>query len=206
MTVFNYIKIKIITKKTQMESLMSVQKHTFHFKRKRLVLNKITQSLFISLIGCAGYSSIVYAEDTSATSGTVVTEASTSNSKSNSKADDVIQLADVIVTTRRREEKAQNVPTPISILSAKTLETQKLSKLEDLQQALPSLNVAFLNPRQSSVAVRGLGNNPASDGLEASVGVYLDNVYLGRPGMAVFDLLDIAQLELLRGPQGTLLW
>ncbi|MGE8551262.1 MAG: hypothetical protein ACN6NN_10190, partial [Acinetobacter calcoaceticus] len=39
-----------------MESLMSVQKHTFHFKRKRLVLNKITQSLFISLIGCAGYS------------------------------------------------------------------------------------------------------------------------------------------------------
>ena len=61
-----------------------------------------------------------------------------------------------------------------------------------------------MNPRQSSVAVRGLGNNPASDGLEASVGVYLDNVYLGRPGMAVFDLLDIAQLELLRGPQGTL--
>lgn len=204
MTVFNYIKIKIITKKTQMESLMSVQKHTFHFKRKRLVLNKITQSLFISLIGCAGYSSIVYAEDIPTTSGTAVTEASTSNSQSNSKADDVIQLADVIVTTRRREEKAQNVPTPISILSAKTLETQKLSKLEDLQQALPSLNVAFLNPRQSSVAVRGLGNNPASDGLEASVGVYLDNVYLGRPGMAVFDLLDIAQLELLRGPQGTL--
>ncbi len=64
--------------------------------------------------------------------------------------------------------------------------------------------MAFLNPRQSSVAVRGLGNNPASDGLEYSVGVYLDNVYLGRPGMAVFDLLDIAQLELLRGPQGTL--
>ena len=45
---------------------------------------------------------------------------------------------------------------------------------------------------------------PASDGLEGSAGIYLDNVYLGRPGMAVFDLLDIEQLELLRGPQGTL--
>jgi iron complex outermembrane receptor protein len=55
-----------------------------------------------------------------------------------------------------------------------------------------------------SFAVRGLGNNPASDGLEGSVGVYLDNVYLARPGMAAFDALDIQQLELLRGPQGTL--
>ncbi|MFT4020890.1 MAG: TonB-dependent receptor [Acinetobacter sp.] len=121
-----------------------------------------------------------------------------------SKLEDIAQLEEVIVTTRRREEKAQNVPTPMTILSAKTLENQRLSRIDDLQQALPSINVAFMNPRQSSVAVRGLGNNPASDGLESSVGIYLDNVYLGRPGMAVFDLLDIAQLELLRGPQGTL--
>ncbi|MGV8637867.1 TonB-dependent receptor plug domain-containing protein, partial [Pseudomonas aeruginosa] len=64
--------------------------------------------------------------------------------------------------------------------------------------------VAYIHARQSSVAVRGIGNNPASDGLEGSAGIYLDNVYLGRPGMAVFDLLDIEQLELLRGPQGTL--
>ncbi|OUY07862.1 TonB-dependent receptor [Acinetobacter populi] len=117
---------------------------------------------------------------------------------------DVKQLDTIVVTTRRREEKAQDVPTPISILSGQTLESQRLSRVEDLQQALPSLNVAFQNPRQSSVAIRGLGNNPASDGLEASVGVYLDNVYLGRPGMVVFDILDVAQLELLRGPQGTL--
>jgi iron complex outermembrane receptor protein len=55
-----------------------------------------------------------------------------------------------------------------------------------------------------SFSVRGLGNNPASDGLEGSVGLYLDNVYLARPGMAAFDALDIDQLELLRGPQGTL--
>ncbi|MFU8926980.1 TonB-dependent receptor [Acinetobacter puyangensis] len=117
---------------------------------------------------------------------------------------DAIQLETIVVTTRRREEKAQDVPTSISILSAQTLETQRFSRVEELQQALPSLNIAFQNPRQSSVAIRGLGNNPASDGLEASVGVYLDNVYLGRPGMVVFDILDVAQLELLRGPQGTL--
>ncbi|OWP49836.1 TonB-dependent receptor [Pseudomonas nitroreducens] len=113
-------------------------------------------------------------------------------------------LGKVTVTARRREEDSQKVPTPITVVGGETLETQRVYKVQDLQQILPSVNVAFIHARQSSIAVRGIGNNPASDGLEGSAGVYLDNVYLGRPGMAVFDLLDIEQLELLRGPQGTL--
>ena len=118
-------------------------------------------------------------------------------------ADDTTLQA-VTVNARRRTEEAQSVPTPMTVLSAQTLEEQRLYRVQDLQQAMPSLNVAFMHARQSSLSIRGLGNNPASDGLEGSAGIYLDNVYLGRPGMAVFDLLDIEQLELLRGPQGTL--
>ncbi|EJZ8925886.1 TonB-dependent receptor [Pseudomonas aeruginosa] len=113
-------------------------------------------------------------------------------------------LGKATVTARRREEDSQKVPTPITVLGGETLEAQRISRVQDLQQVLPSVNVAYIHARQSSVAVRGIGNNPASDGLEGSAGIYLDNVYLGRPGMAVFDLLDIEQLELLRGPQGTL--
>ncbi|MCT0594152.1 TonB-dependent receptor [Pseudomonas aeruginosa] len=113
-------------------------------------------------------------------------------------------LGKVTVTARRREEDSQKVPTPITVLGGETLEAQRISRVQDLQQVLPSVNVAYIHARQSSVAVRGIGNNPASDGLEGSAGIYLDNVYLGRLGMAVFDLLDIEQLELLRGPQGTL--
>ncbi len=113
-------------------------------------------------------------------------------------------LQTVTVTARRREENAQDVPTPITTLSGDTLDKQRIYKIQDLQQALPSVNVAYIHARQSSLAVRGIGNNPASDGLEGSAGIYLDNVYLGRPGMAVFDLMDIEQLDLLRGPQGTL--
>ncbi|HFK2027595.1 TPA: TonB-dependent receptor [Pseudomonas aeruginosa] len=113
-------------------------------------------------------------------------------------------LGKVTVTARRREEDSQKVPTPITVLGGETLEAQRISRVQDLQQVLPSVNVAYIHARQSSVAVRGIGNNPAGDGLEGSAGIYLDNVYLGRPGMAVFDLLDIEQLELLRGPQGTL--
>ena len=114
------------------------------------------------------------------------------------------QLKTVTVTARRREESAQDVPTPMSVLDGQALESQRIYRIQDLQQLVPSVNVAYMHARQSSVSIRGLGNNPASDGLEGSVGLYLDNVYLGRPGMAVFDLMDIEQLEVLRGPQGTL--
>jgi iron complex outermembrane receptor protein len=73
-----------------------------------------------------------------------------------------------------------------------------------LQQQLPNFTSQFIHARQSSVAIRGIGNNTANEGLESSVGIYLDNVYLGHSGQAVFDLLDIEQIDLFRGPQGTL--
>src|SRR5262245_1473180 len=114
------------------------------------------------------------------------------------------QIESVTVSARRREESSQNVPIPIAVLSGDTLERSGQFRLEELNQHLPSTNVQFGNPRQTSIAVRGLGNNPANDALESSVGVYLDNVYLGRATMANLDLVDLDQVALLRGPQGTL--
>ncbi|WP_343731546.1 TonB-dependent receptor [Duganella sp.] len=113
-------------------------------------------------------------------------------------------IASVTVSTRRRNETSQTVPTSMSVLDDKALENNRVYRVQDLQQLLPSTTVNFVHARQLSFAVRGLGNNTASDGLEGSVGLYLDNVYLARPGMAAFDALDVQQLELLRGPQGTL--
>lgn len=92
------------------------------------------------------------------------------------------QLETVTVTARRRTESAQDVPTPMSVIGGQALESQRVYRIQDLQQLVPSVNVAYMHARQSSVSIRGLGNNPASDGLEGSVGLYIDNVYLGRPG------------------------
>jgi iron complex outermembrane receptor protein len=111
---------------------------------------------------------------------------------------------EIVVTARQRKEKAQEVPIPLTVLGGQALAATNTVRIEDIQQRLPSMNVAFLNPRQNSIAVRGLGNNPANDGLEASTGVFLDGVYLGRPGMVIFDFNDIDRIEYLRGPQGTL--
>ncbi len=127
-------------------------------------------------------------------------------SKSAQSTDDkaILQLDSIVVTARRRAEEAQKVPSPIAVIQGKQLEEARIYQIQDLQQQLPNFTSQFIHARQSSVAIRGIGNNTANDGLESSVGIYLDNVYLGLPGQAVFDLLDIEQIDLLRGPQGTL--
>ena len=113
-------------------------------------------------------------------------------------------VAEVIVTARRRSERLQDVPIAVSAVGGERLASVGISQVQQLQFEVPSLNVATPNPRQTNIAIRGLGNNPAADGLAASVGLYIDGVYLDRPGMANFDLIDVDRIEVLRGPQGTL--
>ena len=114
---------------------------------------------------------------------------------------------EILVTARRREETAQDVPIALSVVSAQTLERSGNFTLNQIQQLVPTLQVSGSNPRNSNINIRGLGANSAAaagDGLEYGVGFYVDGVYYGRPGQSQFDLIDLAQIEVLRGPQGTL--
>jgi iron complex outermembrane recepter protein len=110
----------------------------------------------------------------------------------------------LIVTARRQSERAVDVPIAMSVVSGASLQRTGVYTLTDLQTQTPSLVAYQSNPRNSSLGIRGIGVSSAADGLDTSVGVYVDDVYLGRPGMALDDLIDIDQLEVLRGPQGTL--
>lgn len=110
----------------------------------------------------------------------------------------------ITVTARLRTEKQQDVPIALTALSGSQLDNLGTTQINQLQFLAPNLVVVTPNPRQTAFSIRGIGNNPAADGLSASVGLYLDGVYLDRPGMVAFDLLDISQIEVLRGPQGTL--
>lgn len=111
---------------------------------------------------------------------------------------------EITVTARRQEERAQDVPITLAVVSGNALERTGGYTLPDIQARTPSLTAYNSNPRNSSVGIRGIGVSSASDGLDTSVGVYIDNVYLGRPGMALADLIDVERVEVLRGPQGTL--
>ncbi len=112
----------------------------------------------------------------------------------------------IIVSARRRDESAQDVPIALSVVGSETLEATGNYTLTQVQQIVPSLQVFSFNPRNTNINIRGLGSNVAltNDGLENGVGFYIDNVYYGRVGQSQFDLVDLAQIEVLRGPQGTL--
>jgi iron complex outermembrane receptor protein len=112
----------------------------------------------------------------------------------------------IIVTARRRAESSQEVPLAVSALDGRTInETGSFSVLK-IQALTPTLQVYSSNPRNTAVNIRGLGVpfGLTNDGFEQGVGIYIDDVYYSRPASATFDFLDVAQVEVLRGPQGTL--
>lgn len=115
-------------------------------------------------------------------------------------------LEEIVVSARRRDESAQEVPIALSVLRSDAIESTGTFTLSEVPRLAPSLQVFSFNPRNTNINIRGLGGNVAAtnDGLENGVGVYVDNVYYGRPGQSQFDLIDLEQIEVLRGPQGTL--
>ena len=112
----------------------------------------------------------------------------------------------IIVTARRRQEAAQAVPLAISVIKADSIESTGNFNVVKLQQLAPTLQVYTSNPRNTSVNIRGIGApfGLTSDGFEQGVGIYVDDVYNSRVASATFDFLDVSQVEVLRGPQGTL--
>ena len=112
----------------------------------------------------------------------------------------------IIVTARRRQEAAQDVPLAISVIKGDSIEATGNFNIVKLQQLAPTLQVYTTNPRNTSVNIRGLGVpfGLTSDGFEQGVGIYVDDVYNSRVAAATFDFLDVSQVEVLRGPQGTL--
>ncbi|NUT85516.1 TonB-dependent receptor [Pseudomonas corrugata] len=113
-------------------------------------------------------------------------------------------LEETKVTARRREEDPQQVPIPINVLYGEQLDEAGLHTLQDIQQRVPGLVVSGHDARYAGFGLRGFGATAYNDGLEGSVGTYVDGVYQARQGMAFTELMDIERIEVLRGPQGTL--
>lgn len=113
---------------------------------------------------------------------------------------------DIVVTARRRAEDPQKVPIALAVFGGGALERAGISGLNQLKQQAPGLQIIGNNARNTNVTIRGLGSSIGlvNDGLEGGVGVYIDDVYYSRSGQAMFDLIDLDRIEVLRGPQGTL--
>ena len=112
----------------------------------------------------------------------------------------------VVVTARRVEEAAQDVPIPLSVLNRNLVENAGAFNVNRLKELIPAVQFYSTNPRNSAVTIRGLGApfGLTNDGLEPGVGLYIDGVFYARPASATLDFLDVERIEVLRGPQGTL--
>lgn len=118
-------------------------------------------------------------------------------------------LEEVVVTARKREESLQDTPIAISAFSAAALERQQITSTEDLDQVAPNLQFASYGPltgnnSAAQVYIRGIGQSDGSSGVDPGVGLYIDDVYMGRSVGGVLDFRDVSNVQILRGPQGTL--
>ena len=114
-------------------------------------------------------------------------------------------LAEVVVTAQKREEQVQDVPIAITVLPGELLDQRGLTGLDDISRLTPSLRIeSGENPNDTRIVMRGIAAGSVELTSAPTVGVYVDGVYMsGRQGLNV-DLLDVGQIEVLRGPQGTL--
>jgi iron complex outermembrane receptor protein len=113
-------------------------------------------------------------------------------------------VEEVIVTATKREQTLQDVPISVAVTSQKTIERAQIRDLIDLQSVVPSLKVTQLNAAsQTNFVIRGFGNGNGNDGIESSVGVFIDGVYRSRSAAALDDLPEVERIEVLRGPQST---
>jgi iron complex outermembrane receptor protein len=114
-------------------------------------------------------------------------------------------LGAVIVTSRNREEIAQDVPVPISVIGGKQLDRDRMVEVQDLTRKAPGITATTPNARRTGISIRGIGKSSSNDSMEASVGIIVDDVFMSHVGMSYQDFTDLDRVEIARGPQGTLL-
>jgi iron complex outermembrane receptor protein len=120
-------------------------------------------------------------------------------------AQEAVQLEEILITATKREESLQSVPLAVSVVTGAQLEQTNLNAMEAIATQIPTLNFrANASNKDTSLFIRGVGTISTSPGSEPSVATVVDGVVYGRAGMSTLDLMDVARLEVLRGPQGTL--
>src|SRR3984893_17897588 len=162
-------------------------------KRKVMRYQKTVRQVAISLIGCLT-AGVVPLMAPNAFALDAAGAAEDRDSAANA------QLEEVVVTARKRSENLQNVPASILALSQAAIESLNAKSLQDLNGATPNANIGL----NGVITIRGISSNARNSGFEAGAAVYIDGVYQGRPLGNDLNLVDVNQVEVLRGPQGTL--
>jgi iron complex outermembrane receptor protein len=116
-------------------------------------------------------------------------------------------IPEVVVTARRKEENIQTTPISVTALTAQDIESRGLDNVLDVAKSAPSVTIvpgANYSGKSALAYIRGVGQDQFTYAFEPGVGFYIDDVYFGSVYGSIFELTDIANIQVLRGPQGTL--
>jgi iron complex outermembrane receptor protein len=115
-------------------------------------------------------------------------------------------IDEIRVTSRRREELAQDVPIPVTVVGGELIADSGAFNVNRVKELIPSVQLYSSNPRNTAISIRGQGTTfgLTNDGIDPGVGYYIDGVYFARPAITTLDFIDVERIEVLRGPQGTL--
>lgn len=114
------------------------------------------------------------------------------------------ELEEVVVTAQRRTENLQNVPISATVLSAASLKSAAVTDLQSLTSQVPGLSIAPPASGQTYINIRGVGQQQTSTTVSDGVAFYVDGVFIPIQRTYVDAVYDIGSIEVLRGPQGTL--
>lgn len=112
-------------------------------------------------------------------------------------------VEEIVVTAQKREQSLQDVPISVSVMSGQVIDDFGMHRFEDLATMVPNLHIdeSLGSP---VIHIRGLGSGAENFAFEQSVGLFIDGIYSGRSQMFMNPLFDVAQVEVVRGPQGAL--
>jgi iron complex outermembrane recepter protein len=114
-------------------------------------------------------------------------------------------IEEIVVTARHRAENLQAVPVSMSAISGAAIEDGRTSTLQELEHMVPNLVFGDTGSSgETHVGIRGIGDFSRNIGFDTRVGIYMDGVFAGQSLAVDTGLVDVAQIEVLRGPQGTL--
>ena len=114
-------------------------------------------------------------------------------------------LEEIVVTARQREERLQDTPVAVSAFSEQQIEQKFVQDLRDLGRYAPNVTIgAIPGFRAASIAIRGVSTGDIPSSFDPAVTVVVDEFYMGEYETALLDPFDLQQVEVLRGPQGTL--
>ena len=114
-------------------------------------------------------------------------------------------LEEVLVTARHRVESLQQVPLSISTVGGDAIKEARITTMQELQYSVPNLVFGETGSSgETHIGIRGIGDFSRNIGFDTRVGVYVDGVFAGQSLAVDQGLIDVAQVEVLRGPQGTL--